>query len=286
MWWVVSLLSFWTFKEKITKSIEDQSRYFLTYTLLSGILLIIFRGRELGIPDEYLSNVTTEMIGIATTVFLIDRIYKYINSKNEELYRKLSLKVCKMPIYTYCGHWLSIFEPDSTKLASELAKYQDLESFFKSDEFYQKIVSFDFNSDIVPDKTYAQYYNEKMLEISDRFQSILSKYASKLSHKDIPLLEHFGGRAYIFTVFAVMKLLSEAKYTTSTGGGPTVSIKPHINSFQEIKQENFKKHFGKLIELINEYNGVVDNDYEKWTIHNINQKQTIKSANNNPATEW
>ena len=95
MWWVVSLLSFWTFKEKITKSIEDQSRYFLTYTLLSGILLIIFRGRELGIPDEYLSNVTTEMIGIATTVFLIDRIYKYINSKNEELYRKLSLKVCK-----------------------------------------------------------------------------------------------------------------------------------------------------------------------------------------------
>lgn len=284
--WVLSLVILWVFKDKVSKNTEIQSRYFLTYTLLSGILLIIFQGSELGIPDEYLSNVTTEVIGIAITVFVIDRIYKHINSKNEELYRKISLKVCRMPIYTYCANWLYIFEPDNKKLANELQKYDSLESFFKSNDFYHRIRDFDFNKLIGKNKTYAQYYNEKMLEVSDRFQSILSKYASKLSHKDIPLLEHFGGRAYFFTVFAVMKFVSEVKFTHKHGDDPEEKIIPFNNSFRDISRENFNKHFDKLLELIKEYNKVAENDYEKWTIKNINQLQTIKSANENLNTEW
>jgi hypothetical protein len=216
--WIVSLIVFWTFKSKLSSNIENQARYFLTYVLLTGILLIIFEGKDLGIPDEYLSNLTTEIIGMAITVFLIDRIYKYISSKNEALHRKISLKVCRMPIYTYCANWFYFFESDNKKLNIELQKYEDLNSFFKSDDFYNRVRSFNFNKKIADNKTYAQYYNEKMLEINDRFQSILAKYASKLSHKDIQLLEHFGGRAYIFTIFAVMKFISEAKFTHQHGG--------------------------------------------------------------------
>jgi hypothetical protein len=246
----------------------------------------MFQGKGLGIPDDYLSNLTTEIIGIAITVFLIDRVYNYINSKNEELYRKLSLKVCRMPIYEYCAYWFFIFEQDNKKLDIELQKHSDFNSFFKSDDFYYRVTQFDFNKLIAEDKTYAQYYNEKIQEITDRFQNILSKYASKLSHKDIPLLEHFGGRAYIFTVFAVMKFISEVKFTHRHGDEPAKTVMPFNNKLKDIKRENFNKHFDTLIELINEYNSVVDNDYEKLTIKNISKLQTIESANNNPTTEW
>lgn len=284
--WVISIMILWTLKNKISSKIETQSRSFLSYVILTSILLIVFEGKDFGIPDEYLSNLTTEIIGIAITVFLIDRIYNYINSKNEELHRQLSLKVCRMPIYTYCANWFFIFEPDNNILDTELQKYNDLNSFFKSEDFYNRVVSFDFNKKIDTNKTYAQYYQEKMLEITDRFQGILSKYASKLSQKDIQLLEHFGGRAYIFTVFAVMKFISEVKFSHQQDGNPAQALIPFNNSIKDIKRENFNKHFDKLLELINEYNNVVEKDYEKWTINNINKLQTIESANKNPATEW
>lgn len=284
--WLISILGFWLFKDCIASKTENQSRYFLFYTLLSGILLIIFQGKDLGIHEEYLSNITTEIIGIAITVFLIDRVYNYINSKNEELYRRLSLKICRMPIYTYCAEWFFIFEPDNKKLQSELLKYDDLKSFFMSDEFYNRIKRFNFNESIGENKTYAKYHMEQMHEISGRFQSVLSKYASKLSNKDIQLLEHFGGRAYIYTVFAVMDFISNVKFSHIEGNSPAREVVPFNNSFRDVSKENFNKHFNKLIELIEEYNSIVDNEYEKWTIDNICKLQTIESADKNPTTEW
>jgi hypothetical protein len=284
--WLASLTIFWTLTRKLSSSIENQARYFLAYVLSTGCFLIIFKGTNLGIPDEYLSNLTTEIIGIAITVFLIDRIYNYISSKNEALLRKLALKTCRMPIYTYCKNWFYIFESDNKALDAELQKYEDLNSFFKSDDFYNRVRSFDFNKKIAEDKTYAQYYHEKIIEINDKFQSVLAKYASKLSHKDIQLLEHFGGRAYIFTIFAVMKFISETKFTSQRENEPAKTVMPFNNSFKDVKRENFNKHFDKLIELITEYNGAVDNDYQKWTIENIAKLHTPQSANSDPKIEW
>ena len=167
-----------------------------------------------------------------------------------------------------------------------MKKYNDFESFFQSDEFYSRVVKFDFNKFIAKDKTYAQYYNEKMVEIMDRFQNILAKYASKLSLKNIQLIEYFGGKAYIFTVFIVMKFISEAKITSQRNGEQEIARMPFNNRFGDVEIENFRKHFVKLVDLINQYNDSVDNDYEKWTISNISKLHTIKSANANKATEW
>lgn len=283
--WIISIFVFWTIKKSFSNDIENQSRYFIYYILTTAILLLIWKG-DFFIDNDYLANITTEIIGIAITVFLIDKVYKYVNSKNEELYRKLSLKMCRMPIFTYCANWLYIYESDNKKLETELDKYGDLESFFKSDDFYSRINSFDFNQFIGVNKTYAQYYSEEINDITDRFQNILSKYASKLSYRDIQLLEHFGGRAYIFTVFAVMKFISEAKFTHQQGNAPAQTIMPFNNSFKDIKRENIQNHFDKLVELIKQYNEAVDNEYEKWTIKNISKLQTIKTANDNPSTEW
>lgn len=284
--WILSLYLFWLFKIKLSKKVENQSRYFLAYTLISAIILIITQGENLFIPNEYLANLTTEIIGIVITVFLIDRIYNYINTKNEELYRKLSLRVCRMPIYTYCANWFFIYEPNSnSNLNVELSKYESLSDFFKSDDFYNKIISYDFNGLIAVDKTYAQYYNEKMQNVADKFQNILAKYASKLSHKDIHLLEHFGGRAYFFSVFVTMKFLSESRFTIIRQN-VTTPVMPFNNSFRNVDRENFNKHFDKLIELINAYNEVVSNDFEKWTIQNISKLNTIETANKNPNIEW
>ncbi len=283
--WLISIPFLWTKKQIFSKGIETQARIIIAYFLTSAIILFICIGDPFKRSD-YIPNLVTELVGIFITVFLIDRIYKYISTKNEELYGKLAMKNFRMPIFTYCANWLYIYEPDNKKLDLELSRYTDLDSFFRSNDFYNRVISYDFNKLIGENKTYAQYYNEKMLEIMDRFQSILAKYASKLSLKNIQLIEYFGGKAYIFTVFAVMKFISEVKFTSQLDDEPAVTVRLFNNSFKDIKRENFQKHFVKLVDLINQYNNAVENDYEKWTIKNISKLQTIKSANDNPATEW
>jgi len=284
--WLFSLPILWKIKHWFSKNIETQARFFIAYTITTIIVLLFWIGKTFISDTDFLLNLTTEIIGIGITVFLIDRVYQYVNSKNEQLYRKLALRTCRMPIYTYCAFWLGMLESDTGKISIDLTKYKSLEDLFLSDEFRNKVNSFDFNKYIAIDTTYAQYYEKKMNEVKDRFQSVLAKYASKLSRKDLLLLEHFGGRAYFYTVFVVMKFISEAKFTSQFGNESAKEIKPFNNNFRNISKENFHKHFHKLIELINEYNGSVENDYEKWTIENINKLQTIESANNNSATEW
>lgn len=286
LFWLISIAILWELKGNVSKNIETQTRIFISYIIITAIILLFWIGDTLISNSDYLANLITEIIGIAITVFLIDRLYRYISNKSEQLYRKLALRTCKMPIYTYCANWLFIFEPNNEKRNEALARYDCLETFFISDEFCNKIKSFDFNKYIGKNKTYAQYYDEKMTEVKERFQSILVKYASKLSHKDLTLLEHFGGKAYMFTVFAIMKFISEAKFTHQVDNKTPKEIKPFNNSFRDIANENFSKHFQKLTELINEYNNVVDSDDEKWTIRNINLLKTIAVLNENPLIEW
>ena len=147
-------------------------------------------------------------------------------------------------------------------------------------------VGFDFNKNIGKDKTFAQYYEESMSEVNDKFQLVLKKYASKLSHRDIILLEHFGGGAYIFRIFKLMKFMSEAKFSSQLEGQKAKELKPFNNSFRGMNNENFPKHFEKLIELIDEYNKSVDSENDKWTIRNINSLSTIAQAFNDPRTNW
>lgn len=74
--WIISILVFWTIKKSFSNDIENQSRYFIYYILTTTILLLIWKG-DFFIDNDYLANITTEIIGIAITVFLIDRVYKY-----------------------------------------------------------------------------------------------------------------------------------------------------------------------------------------------------------------
>jgi hypothetical protein len=284
--WSLSIMLFWFLKDQINNTFENIIRYFLGYTLVSTIIFILFQGAKIGIPNDYIANLITEFVGITITVILIDRVYQYLNNRNEILFRNLSLRNCKMLIYTYCANWLYIYNSDKNELNDALGKFTNLDEFFKSDEFYEKVIKFNFNEYIVPDKTFAQYYHERFLEVANKFQDIISKYASKLSDRDLILLEHFGGRAYFYTVFAVMKFISEAKFTRQSGNQNPQSIMPFNNSFQEISRDNFNKHFDKLLELIDAYNSCVENEYEEWTIENIHKLHTIKSANANPAIDW
>lgn len=284
LFWIISICVLWIMKELFFKNVETQARLFISYVLITGILFLYFFGHFF-LSDNYKSNLITEITGISITVFLIDRIYGYINKKYEQLYRKLALQTCRMPIYSYCANWLFIFESNNEKCNERLAHYNSLEEFFTSDEFRNKVKAFDFNKYIGENKTYAQYYDEKMSEVKDKFQSILVKYASKLPYCDLKLIEHFGGKAYMFSIFAIMKFISEAKFTYQHGDREPKEIKPFNNSFKDISNENFPKHFVKLIQFIDEYNSVVD-EHEKWTIRNINQLNTIATMNNNPLIDW
>lgn len=283
--WVISIILFWNCKSYFARNIENQSRIFILYVLISAILILIISG-DIYISQDYLSNLIVEFIGIFITVLLIDRVYKYITDKNEKLYRGIAIRTLKMPIYTYCANWLFIFEKNTSERDIVLDRYSNLESFFTSDEFRERIKQFDFNKIIGEDKTYAKYYEERMSEIRDRFQLVLKKYASKLSHQDIVLLEYFGGGAYMYNIFALMKHMSDIKFTSTNSNNVTKVIIPFNNSFKDIKDDKFSKHFRKLNELIDEYNNVIENNNEKWTIRNINKLNTVSSAHNDPMTDW
>ena len=285
--WLLSLPGLWILKHMFSKNIMAQVRYFIAYFLVTAIILLFWIGKTI-IPDtDFRLNFTTEIIGVGITALIIDRIYQYVNYKNEQLYVKLALRTCRMPIYTYCAFWLNIFQLKELNPLEVLAEYKSLEDFFLSDKFRNAICSFDFNGILLGSKkTYAQYYEEKMNYIKDRFQSILVKYASKLPQKELMLLEHFADRAFVYTVFTVMKFMSEVKFSSQYDTNPEVNIRPFINSLKDINEDNFRKHFKKLVTLIDAYNNSVENDCDKWTIKNIYALQTVLSANENPATEW
>lgn len=287
LWILISVALVIVVKKRFHKNLFLQGRIMIYYFILSTLLFLLLVGNKFGFLGEYLSGIITELIGIGFTVFIIDRILSYINKKQEELYRALALRNCKMPIYTYCSIWFSIYKSNSRN--KPVAEFENLRTFLLSDDFYNAVISYDFNQLIAPDKSYGAYYNGTVLSISDKFQNILAKYASKLSLDDLRLIEHFGGASYFHKVFAVNKFLTEVKFTTTTTtqvGTSSQVTRPFINSFRDLTKINFQKHFQKLLELIENYNEVIDNEYDQWNLNSLTNLETIARMNGNENIQW
>ena len=224
---------------------------------------------------------------MALTILLVERVLSFVKKRNEQLFRNLLLRTCRMPIHAYFSYWLMIFKEQLGRPAGErIALYDNLQDFLLSDDFFNAVRQFNFNRRIGEDKTYAQYFYDKMNEVADKFQNMLSKYGSKLTYNDVKLFEHFGGGAFMYTVFMVMKFLSEATFTIQEDDEEEVPLVPHINSINNIRRDHFNEHFTKFVELVNEYNAAVDNEYQRWTLQSLMTLGTIEAANNNPAIDW
>lgn len=288
--WAVSIFALYTlaFKSKRTKmnNIESWARFFIYYTLISTLFILLWKGNRYITNDSLLANITTEIIGITISAFLVDRIYNYIASKNEELYKNIALRTCRLPIYYYCALWFDIYEPVYKNREKITITYPDLESFFKSDEFYEKITEFDFNDTYLAGKKYAQHYFEEIEYVKNSFQNILIKYASKLSLDNIELLEHFGGRAYLFTAFISMKFSSETNIYQYIGENTKIPLDSFNNNFKDIEKHNLDKHFDEFIELIAQHNEAVKNKNEKVTINDFCKIREFKRENNDPTIKW
>lgn len=288
--WAVSILVLFTlaFKSKRTKmnNIESWARIFIYYTLISALFILFWKGNYFIADKSLLDNIRTEIIGITISAFFIDRIYNYISSKNEELYKNIALRTCRLPIYYYCALWFDIYEPVYKNREKITTTYPDLESFFKSDEFYEKITEFDFNDTYLAGKKYAQHYFEEIESVRNSFQNILIKYASKLSLDNIDLIEHFGGKAYLFTVFISMKFSSETSIYQQFGENNKVTLETLNNSFKNVGKPNFNKHFIKFIELITQHNEAVSNESEKVTINDFCGIREFKKVNNDQTINW
>ena len=287
-WIILSIGVVFFVRKKLSKKLFLQGRIMIYYFIISSFSVLLLVGGKFDFLNEYLSGILTELIGIGFTVFIIDRIISYIGQKQEELYRALALKSCKMPIYTYCSIWINIYKSNNTN--KPIMDFDNLETFFLSDDFHTAVTNYDFNTLIAPDKSYGKYYNGTVLNVSDKFQNILAKYASKLSIEDLKLLEHFGGGSYFHKIFAVNKFLTEVTFTTQTttpsGTTTTQATRPFINSFKDLTKINFQKHFKTLLDLIDNYNKVIDNDYDEWNLNSLTNLETIVSMNDNESIEW
>ena len=284
--WVLFGWIVWNIKIHICKTIEVQGRIFMYYWIISAFLLVWIFGDKVFDPDFRL-NFLTELLGIGITVTLVDRIYAFITKKNELFFRNLLIRTCRMPIHAYFHMWYLIFREQSNNYAVVMGRFQSLEAFFISDEFYEAVTTFNFNNIFSDDKTYAKYINEKMVENGDRFQNILAKYASKLSVNDVRLLEHFGSGSYMFAVFNVMDFISELRAEHYVDGVPVDGARLIFNnSIGDIRRENLNRHFQKFLELVNEYNIAVNNEQQNLTLLTLTRLYTIEAANDNPAIEW
>ena len=289
IWIILSFIIVYLVKNKLKKELFIQGRIMIYYFILSSLVVLLFVGEKFEFLKDYSSGIITELIGIGFTVFIIDTIISYIGKKQEELYRALALKNSKMPIYTYCSIWISIYKSNANN--KSIADFSNTKDFFLSDEFYDAITSYDFNQLIAPNKSQGTYYNDTVLKISDKFQNILAKYASKLSIKDLKLIEHFGGSAYFYKIFVVNKFLTEVNYSTSitnaTGVTTQTTItRPFINSFRDLTKNNFQKHFITLLDLIDNYNEVTDNKYDEWDLNSLTSLETISKMNSNENVQW
>ncbi|MCA0445155.1 MAG: hypothetical protein LCH54_02875 [Bacteroidetes bacterium] len=281
-WLLLSVIVYFIFKRLIKQKAIAKARFFIGYLVLSMLVVLILIGQHL-IPSDYYANILTEIIGIALTVLIIDRVNQYLTDRNEKLHREISLRHCRTPIYSYCYIWFAIYEPNQETRQIRLRDYQNLEDLYMSDDFYNSICSFNFSNLISPTKTFAQYYAEKLDNTEESFQNILAKYASKLSLEDLQQLEFFGGGSHLYKVFRIMDFLRTVQVSTQINNNPETPLRnlAHINNFNSVAKDNFQKHFKKLLSLINDYNSV-SNDENKLTIHSLNTLTTLSGpkANN------
>jgi hypothetical protein len=279
VWGATIIVSYLIFRRYIRVKALNRARFFIGYLLLTLFAILYFIGDHF-ITIDYYTNIMAEVIGIIITVFIIDRVNQYLTQKNERLYRDLALKHCKSSIFTYCFMWFSIYDLNNTNRQTRLQEHDDLEEFFLSDDFFNSVRRFNFANNISTNKTYAQYYAENLNKIEENFQNILVKYASKISIRDIQILEFFGGGSHIYKVFRVMDFLRTVQISSQDGNNPpTAQIGfPHINRFTSISRLNFQKHFRKLIEFINDYNSVVSEN-DRWTLLSLNTFTNLDGAN-------
>jgi hypothetical protein len=280
-WLLLSVIVYFIFNRLVKQKAIDKARFFVGYLVISSLTVLLLVGSHL-IPSDYYANLVTEVIGIALTVLIIERVNNYLTDRNEKLHREISLRHCKTPIYSYCYMWFAIYEPNQTTRQTRLQAYSTLEEFYMSDDFYNSVCAFNFATIITPPKTYAQYYAEKLDKTEESFQNILAKYASKLSLLDIQRLEFFGGGSYLYKVFRVMDFLRTVQVSTQVNNNPATpqTNLSHINNFNSIGKDNFQKHFRKLVALINDYNSVSGTN-DQWTITSLNTLTTLSGPNAN-----
>jgi len=278
-WALLSVFIYFLFQRLVKQKAIDKARFFIGYLVLSSLAVLMLVGRHF-ISDEYFANIVSEVIGIALTVLIIDRVNHYLTDRNEKLHRDIALRHCKMPIYSYCYMWFAIYEPIQTTRNTRLQAYQNLEEFYLSDDFYNSVRNYNFANLIAPNKTFAQYYAEKLDRTEEQFQNILAKYASKLSLEDIQRLEFFGGGSYLYNVFRVMDFLRTVQVSSQMNSNPATPSTGlrQITSFNSVSKENFQKHFKKLIALINDYNAVAPIN-DQWTIETLNTLKTLSGVN-------
>ncbi len=258
-----------------SSELKKKAEIIIYFSLITFFISLLYTNAET-IPQEYkvyLEHLRVEIGVTLIAVLLIERTYKFVEERIAELNRKFALKSCKEPIHLYCNIWFRVYCPASDKwIVNELNEFNDIESFFKSDKFYEKVCEFKFATEL-SHKISFDYFYKTTEEVKDKFQRIISTYGSRLSNKDLQLLEHFGSRAYLYNVFRIMKNFKDL--------GTSVD-----DTLKLVKKENFQKHFAELIKLINQYNDAVEKESDKWTIDNLHIQSTINRGNEDPNTEW
>ena len=240
--WIIMVVFLIKYIQKQTKRHNpDKVRWVTLVIMVSFFVVYCFTFNNL-IPEDYFSNVFSEIIGMILTVIIIDQLNNFLLKKSVEQFRKIAYNSMRTPIFNYINYWIILTEQ---KLSTEKIKsFNSLKDLFESQEFLLSIKELDFSGTLKNNKVgITEYCFHEMDWIKQKFQATLSKFAFRLSLPDIELLEYFSGGSGIFYYF---KQIRKA-YIHNNG-------LEDFFPFKSVPDQLWESHFNKLLYIIKTYN--------------------------------
>lgn len=209
------------------------------------IIFLIFIGYFLFTikeTEDFGLNFLTEMIGVAITILILDRLLKYKERKKNEPIRIIQYSEISLFLHRYIGLWHQLY---INSVPNKEAK--NIEDFLSKTEFDKIFTNayLDSNANITPSTKLGDYILHQSTIFENSGNEILNRYKN-----DLPPIV-FGNIHFIINT-------------------PTHSM---IKLFKAIELSDKQYHFNRL-RILGNYTTKFDNDFFN------NFKQLVKWSNN------
>jgi hypothetical protein len=224
---------------------------------------------------DFFLSLSTTVIGILLTVFLIDRVLRKQHDAELDKYRLVALRRLRGPIESHINMLQKIYMASAHKLPDPV--WSSLEEFFSDDRLYETVLWFDAlkPAPVEPEIQWYKYICHEVKEFKAELGHISDRYAVYMPYDLLVLIESLS-RSWFFSF--IENYPSRLKYQYSANISPVMPMFPVIinvdNNDYEDAAPHLKLHTNRLMALIRYYNGKVPTEeriilkHEVWTYGN------------------
>ena len=220
-------------------------------TILLLILLIILWLLQGFLPNSggLFGNLISELCGALITLWVIDTILKSGDDLERKRQRSIVMKSLRQPVRNIIWAWLQVVNTPEEPITPKI-KEQGLGNYLVSDEFIVALQNIDL-SETIGQKIFGhgkhkfKLLPESMEYFVNDVRSLLGNFSNFLDDEQLDLLIHFAYRAHLYNIIRLKHTVENSVPNGSDRGRQW---------FADQNTENLKKHFTKLVLLLNMYN--------------------------------